>query len=132
MKTKLNIHRVLRTICLIAACLLFLSGCSSGITSGEVYEKEFEPAHMETEYRTTVIYTGESVSTALIPYTVYYDDQYVLYIKAFDGENWLTEDFYVPKAVYDAVQIGDMFEYDESRGDLTAEPYTCEKLEDDE
>lgn len=80
----------------------------------------------------TVVCSEKSAHTVLIPYTVYYDDRYVLHIKAFDGETWLTEDFYVPKEVYDTIQVGDMFEYDESRGDLTDDPYTCEKLEDEE
>lgn len=51
----------------------------------------------------------------------------MIYIKAFDGENWQTEDFFVPAEVYNALQIGDAFVYDESRGDMDGEPYTKEK-----
>lgn len=38
-------------------------------------------------------------------------------------------DFYVSKEIYDAVNIGDMFFFDEERGDLEEEPYKRERKE---
>lgn len=122
-----------RALCAAVVSLIFiiiLSSCGSAITSGEVYDKEFIPAHSEVQYMPTVIFDGKTTRTALIPYTFYYEDRYVIYIKAFDGENWQAEDFFVPEEVYNALRIGDMFEYDESRGDLDDEPYTKEKMEE--
>ena len=77
-----------------------------------------------------VISTGKTTTTTIIPYTIYYPERYAIYIKAFDGEQWITEDFYVVKDVFDQISVGNMFEYDESRGDLTDEPYTKEKKVD--
>lgn len=119
-----------RALCAAVVSLIFviiLSGCGPAITSGEVYDKEFIPAHSEVQYMSTVIFDGKTMRTALIPYAFHYGDRYVIYIKAFDGENWQTEDFFVPAEVYNALQIGDVFVYDESRGDMDDEPYTKEK-----
>lgn len=63
----------------------------------------------------------------MMPYLVHYPDRYVIYIKKFNGKKWLEEDFYVSKDVYNQINVGDMFEYDNSRGDLKDEPYTKEK-----
>lgn len=114
----------------ILAFVIFLSGYEPTITSGEVYDKEFRPAHIEIQYMPTLVYSGKTVTTVLVPYVFYYDDRYVVYIKAFDGEAWQTEDFYVPKETWDALEIGDTYGYDESRGDLADEPYTKKELED--
>lgn len=53
-----------------------------------------------------------------------------LCIKAYQDKEWKTEDFYVSKEVYESINIGDMFLYDEERGDLQDEPYTKERKED--
>ena len=66
----------------------------------------------------------------MIPYFVHYPDRYVIFIKTYKDEEWKTEDFYVSKEVYDSIKIGDMFLYDEERGDLQDEPYTKERKED--
>jgi hypothetical protein len=76
------------------------------------------------------ISTGKVTTTSIIPYTVHYPERYVIHIKDFDGEEWITEDFYVTKDTFDQVSVGNMFEYDESRGDLADEPYTKEKKVD--
>ena len=65
----------------------------------------------------------------MVPYTVYYPERWVIFIKSFEDGEWLTEDFYVSETVYNSISIGDMFEYDENRGDLEEEPYTKEKAE---
>ena len=76
-----------------------------------------------------VISNGKSITTMMIPYTVYYPDRYVIHIKAFRNGEWITEDFYVSQEVYDSISIGDMFLYDTDRGDLQDEPYTKERQE---
>ena len=77
-----------------------------------------------------VISNGKTTTAKMIPYLVHYPDGYVIFIKAYQDEEWKTEDFYVSKEVYDSINIGDMFLYDEERGDLQDEPYTKERKED--
>lgn len=112
-------------LCLICLFLIFsLCACGNKITNGEVYEKEYKEAY------TTVVMLPLATSdgtTTLLPYFVCYPDRYVIYIKKYNGEKWLKEDFYVSKDVYDQINVGDMFEYDASRGDLKDEPYTKER-----
>lgn len=115
-------------LCIISLFLIFsLCACGSSITDGEVYEKEYKQAYTTVMMLPHVIYTGKTTTTTIVPYFVRYPDRYVIYIKKYDGEKWLKEDFYVSKEVYDQINVGDMFEYDKSRGDLKEEPYTKEK-----
>ena len=107
-----------------------LCGCSNVITEGEVYEKEYREAHTTVMMLPLVISNGKTTKTTMIPFLVHYPDRYVIFIKAYQDEEWKTEDFYVSKEVYDSINIGDMFLYDEERGDLQDEPYTKERKED--
>lgn len=110
--------------------VLFLSACSPKITSGEVYDKEYREAFTTVSFYPLIISNGKTTTTTMVPYTVYYPERWVIFIKSFEDGEWITEDFYVSGAVYNSINIGDMFEYDENRGDLTDEPYTKEKAED--
>lgn len=113
-------------LCLIMLFSLF--GCSS-ITEGEVYEKEYREAYTRTQIMPLIISNGKTATPIMIPYIVHYPERYVIHIKAFVDDEWTTEDFYVSKEVYDSINVGDMFMYDEERGDLTDEPYTKERQE---
>ena len=117
----------------VIVCLLLvvsLCGCSNAIIEGEVYEKEYREAYTTVMMLPLVISNGKTTSTIIVPYFVHYPDRYVVFIKAYQDEEWKTEDFYVSKEVYDSINIGDMFLYDEERGDLQDEPYTKERKED--
>ena len=116
-------------IAILLAFVLFLSACSPKITSGEVYDKEHRDAFVTVSFYPVGIYNGKTSTTTMIPYTVYYPERWVIFIKSFEDGEWLTEDFYVSESVYNSISIGDMFEYDENRGDLTDEPHTKEKTE---
>ena len=114
-------------------CILLvvsLCGCSNTITEGEVYEKEYREAYTTVMMQPLVISNGKTTTTKMIPYFVRYPDRYVIFIKAYQDEEWKTEDFYVSKEIYDSINIGDMFLYNEERGDLQDEPYTKERKED--
>ena len=117
-------------IAILLVFVLFLSACSPKITSGEVYDKEHRDAFFTVSVYPVVTYNGKTSTTIMVPYTVYYPERWVIFIKSFEGGEWLTEDFYVSESVYNSISIGDMFEYDENRGDLTDEPHTKEKAED--
>lgn len=107
--------------------LLSFCGCSNEINEGEVYKKEYREEYTTVIMQPFVISYGKTFATTVVPYFVYYPERYVVFIKAYQNEEWITEDFYVSKEVYDAVNIGDMFLYDQNRGDLKYEPYTKER-----
>jgi hypothetical protein len=120
-------------IVMICLSLMFcLCACGDKITHGEVYEKEYREAYTTVMVRPLVIPTGKSVITTMVPYTVHYPERWVIFIKDFNGEEWVTEDFYVSKEVFDTIQIGDMFEYNKDRGDIEDEPYTKERQQESE
>mgnify|MGYP003292093251 FL=1 len=114
-------------IFVLVALVLLLSACSPKITSGEVYDKEHRDAFVTVSVYPVVTYNGKTCTTTMVPYTVYYPERWVIFIKSFEDGEWLTEDFYVSESVYNSINIGDMFEYDKNRGDLTDEPHTKEK-----
>ena len=118
------------SIAILLVFVLFLSACSPKITSGEVYDKEYREAFTTVSFYPLIISNGKTTTTTMVPYTVYYPERWVIFIKSFEDGEWITEDFYVSEAVYNSINIGDMFEYDENRGDLKDEPYTKEKAED--
>lgn len=121
-----------KIICALICILLVVSlcGCSNEITEGEVYKKEYREEYTTVMMLPLCISNGKTITTTIIPYVVHYPDRYVIFIKAYQDEEWKTEDFYVSKEVYDSINIGDMFLYDEKRGDLQDEPYTKERKED--
>lgn len=98
------------------------------LTQGEVYEKEFIPAHSQMMIMPMVIYSGKTTTTVMIPYMYYYPDIWVIRIKSFKNGKWVTEDFYVSREVYDAIKIGSEFKYEPNRGDLNDQPYTREEV----
>lgn len=120
-----------KIICL--ACLTFvfllICGCSPTISEGEVYAKEYREAFTTVQCYPIVIYNGKTTTTMIIPYTVYYPERWVVFIKSFEDGEWLTEDYFVSENIYNSINVGDIFVYDESRGDLKDEPYTKEKAE---
>ena len=115
-------------ICIIM--LFFLCGCSNEITEGEVCKKEYREAHTTVMLLPLTIFNGKTTISIMQHYTVHYPDRYVIFIKAYQDEEWKTADFYVSKETYDTIKIGDMFLYSEERGDSQDEPYTKERKED--
>lgn len=101
-----------RKILSVLLILLVLYGCTPTITSGEVIDKEFEPAHVELRYIPVVHSNGKTTYTTTMLYTYYYPDTYRIVIRGVDssGEQQ-TERFRVTKEVYDAVTIGAEFVY---------------------
>ena len=106
---------IMRIAAWIIVFAMLLGGCASSITSGEVYRKEFLPEHTYVKMMPVVTFNGKTTTTTLVPRTIHENECYVIYIKAFNGEKWQTEDFYVSPEVYDAVRIGDIFDYDKQR-----------------
>lgn len=102
-----------------------LVSCSKLINEGDIYEKEFKPEYTTVSVSPMTVSNGKTVTTIMVPYTIHYPDRWVIYIKAYDEEacKWINEDFYVSEEVYDSVDIGDYFVFDEDMG-TRDEPYT--------
>lgn len=127
--TEFERKKIISLVLILAICIVVLCSCGNKITEGEVYEKEYREAFTTVMVLPLVISDGKTTTTTMIPYVVYYPDRYVIHIKSYQDGEWVTEDFYVSKEVYDHINVGDMFEYNEERGDLQDEPYTKERQE---
>lgn len=122
-------HNRLLFILVVSILLITLCSCDDAITEGEVYEKEYKDDFTTVMSYPVVISNGKTVSTIIVPYTVHYPERYVIRIRDYIDDQWVTEDFYVEKEVYDSINVGDIFKFDKDRGDLKDEPYTKEKQE---
>lgn len=124
----MNKIKIASLIITLIILLLTLTGCTSKISSGEVYQKEFKEAHNEVRMIPVITSNGKTTYTRMIPYIYHYPDRYIIYIKKFEDNKWKTASYYTTKEVYESINIEDQFEYVEDR-DLTEEPYTREKEE---
>lgn len=116
-------------ICAVILSLL-LSGCGSKLREGEVYDKSFTPAYTQLMMMPMSISNGKSISTILIPFYVHHPDTWSVSIKEFreKDETWVTATYWVNQTVYDSVNIGDQFKYDENTC-LEEAPYTRERAD---
>jgi len=109
----------------IVAAILALIACAPQISEGDVYGKEFKPEHTQFMMMPITINNGKTTTTVMMPYTLHYPDRWVIYIKAYDEEKqeWVYEEFYVSEEVYNSVNIGSYFVFDDGMG-TREEPYT--------
>ena len=68
----------------MAAGIVFLSGCKEKLKEGEIYNKEFIPAHTETVLISTVHTDGKMSYTTVMPYVYYYSDSYEIDIRDYN------------------------------------------------
>ena len=115
-------------VVLAVALWLVLSGCSGKITSGEVVEKSYTPAHSETRIIPLVISNGKTSSVMVIPYIYFYSDRWEITIAAWDEKEkkMQTATYRVTEEVYEAVEIGAEFVYDKDMKPIEPE-YTRER-----
>lgn len=95
---------------------ILLSGCQNSITQGEVIEKEFTPSHTEVMLVPLVHSNGKTSYTTLVPFIYSYSDSWKITIQSYDeetGEN-STATYRVTENVYNSVEIGSEFIYDEN------------------
>ena len=121
----------------LAICLLLISifvciltGCSNQITQGEVVGKEFKEAHTQIMMIPIIHSNGKTTSTQIIPYIYYYPDTWKITIQKWDEDNkeMLQATWRVTKDVYDVVNIGDEFVYEDDMQPEEPE-YTRERQE---
>ena len=102
-------------ICLIA----ILVSCSGGIKEGEIFSKEFTPAHTAILLMPVVVSNGKTCTTTMVPMCFYYPDSYSVAIKNYNREAKKkdTRIVYIEKQVYDKVNIGQWYCIAENDGD---------------
>lgn len=113
-----------KIIIAIVGLSLFLTACSK-IMEGEIYEKEFVPERTWVSMVPIVHTDGKTTFTTMIPIIYHHADEWVIRIRSLDGKDTAT--YYVKEDVYNACEVGMMFEFDEKRGDLSQEPLEKER-----
>lgn len=111
-------------IAVILMSSVLLTGCSSKITEGEIYKKDYQPEET-IMIMTPMIHTnGKSSYTTYIPMFYHYPDRWCIWIKATeknDEGEYDTAKYYTTEEVYEECDIGDVFSYEEDR-DYKEEP----------
>lgn len=110
MKKKIAI--VLATLLLVVG----LSACGGMITSGEVIDKTYTPAHTQLMIIPVTISSGKSFTTVMVPYIYCYSDDWKITIQKYNcvKQEMSSATYRVTKDVYNSVTIGSEFVYDES------------------
>jgi hypothetical protein len=112
---------------------MIMTGCGSGITEGEVYDKEHRDE--STQYMLMPITTsdGETSNTIYVPFFITHPETWIISIKAYNEENreYDRQTYYVSQEVFDSVNIGDWYVYENGDG-TTEEPVIKKRVEDDQ
>ena len=110
----------------IGLCLFV--GCKKESFEGEVCELEFKPAYTTTVIIPVTIYNGTTSSLVMIPYIRYYPDRWYVKVKEYviGEETYTYYECYVTEEVYDSLEVGDWFVYDEEYC-FPNEPYEQER-----
>jgi len=86
------------------------------ITEGKVYHKEFVPAYEEDDSFTTFMPIGKVMIPSYHEDITHYKDAWKISIEGLSKEGKrITADYFVPKEVFDAINIGDQYTYDPNR-----------------
>jgi len=96
--------------------MILLQGCQPrgpSVTFGEVVDKQHRPASSSVMLMPVITSTGTTTVTNMIPMVIYHPEQFriVIYGQADNGE-FQNQRFFVNQNIYEAVAIGDTFEYD--------------------
>lgn len=118
-------------VSIISLYIMLLSGCSSGITDGEVYDKEFVPEKSWVQMIPIVHYNGKYSWTQMVPIWHHHPDEYIIRIRKYNESDrrYETNQFYTDKDTFDKCEIGDWFEYNSER-DLIDEPLTKKQVDE--
>ena len=108
--------------------LMFLTGCKAERFEGEVCELEFKEEYTTTRVMTITVFNGKTSSVIVVPYVFHYPDRWRVKVREYDEENrQITyHECYVTEEVFNSLEIGDWFVYDESYC-FANEPYTTER-----
>lgn len=94
-------------LAVLLAAVWVLAGCNQ-ITSGEVYDKNFVPAHDETYVVYEYVHTGDDTIRMPVMHKRYCPDRYFIYIrKETDKGEYDKACHEVGKERYESIEIGD-------------------------
>lgn len=115
-------------IVFVFAIIVFavLSGCEKQITEGEVVSKQYTPAHNQVVVVPIVHSNGKTSYTTFIPFIYHYADKWTVTIRDYVDEEEKRATYRVTENVYDSVEVGMEFVYDENMAPNEPE-YTREK-----
>lgn len=117
---------ILILLCIITS--IIFTGCNKKGFEGEICELEFKPAYDTVLLLPITIYNGKTTTIILVPYIRHYPDRYYVKVRHFNDKDqkYNYDDCYVPKDVFDELDIGDWFVFDPNNY-FDSEPYTQEK-----
>ena len=94
-----------KKLILVTIALFVLASCSD-IDRGIIIKKEHQPARTYTTLLPVTVFTGKTTTTMLIPYTIYDDEDFVLWLKNEDDAGKV----FVTKSTFHSVGIGEYFD----------------------
>lgn len=117
-----------KIVVLLVLLLFILTGCGQKITEGEVVAKKYSPAHSSVVLIPIVHTNGKTSYATIVPFIYHYSDKWEITIEAYDAEKeeTVSATYRVTESVYDAVEIGAEFVYEENMEPETPE-YTRER-----
>ena len=103
---------IIALFAVLLAAVWVLTSCNQ-IKSGEVYDKNFVPAHDETYVEYEYIHTGNDTIRMPVMHKRYCPDRYFIYIrKETDNGEYDKACHEVGKDRYDSIEIGDEVSFD--------------------
>jgi len=111
----------------IAVFAVLLTSCTPKIKEGEIYDKDFQPAHTTMIMMPIVHSAGKTTFTTLVPMWFFYPDAWYISYRAFNQKSnkWDSATVWVNREVYELSQIGDWYERKEN--DLDEQPRVRQK-----
>jgi len=112
---------------IIVVFVVLLTSCVPKIKEGEVYDKDYNPAHTSVILMPIVHSAGKTTFTTLVPMCFIYPEAWYISYRAFNekSQKWDTATVCVTHEVYDLVQIGGWYERTET--DLYKQPRVRQK-----
>jgi len=88
-----------------AALVIIIAACGHNIHEGEIVEKYYEPPR--TYIYTTPLMIGKS--TILQYHTGYDDEDWIIVVRGVNGNDTITEDFYIDETNWKCMSVGNTF-----------------------
>lgn len=115
----------------ILTMVLCCVSCGPKITKGEIVNKEYLEACTKYDEHFYTTCAGKVFIAHHDYLMIDYPERYTIHIKNEKDGGDTVEIFYVTKEVFEQYQIGDWFEYDETRGDTYVEPCIESEISED-
>ncbi len=112
---------------IVAVFTVLLTSCAPKIKEGEVYAKDYNPAHTAVILMPIVHSAGKTTYTTLVPMFFFYPDSWYISYRAFNEKRhkWDSATVWVTRETYDLAQIGGWYERTEN--DLDEQPRIRQK-----